>query len=132
MGCGPRLTWEILSADETGTAISFERERDAREWFSSHTYLHDQYHVGTWKHWPSYSTDIAAAMQVVERFTEWTMFKTSADDPLAYDVQVTRDDSRVFTGTSSALPEAICRAALAAVEAQERQDRRGEYGVDFC
>jgi hypothetical protein len=66
---------------------------------------------------PCYSTNIAAAMQVVERFPEWTIFKVDDSEnstaSVEYHVEVT-NDCRVFTCRAASVPEAICRAALAA------------------
>lgn len=70
-----------------------------------------------------YSTDISAAMEVVEKLREqkWDIQMSSDDESLTWQVML---DARTVTDRlllaehkSDSLPEAICRAALKAVEA---------------
>jgi hypothetical protein len=73
-----------------------------------------QYHMG-YPHGhdfaPFYSTDIAAAMQVVEKMERRVEIVYVPNTALPWMVWL-RDSERTFAET---LPEAICRAALAAV-----------------
>lgn len=71
---------------------------------------------------PFYSTDIAVAMLVLDKFDdEWTICKMGGfDPPDIYDYQVdVTHNCLVFSAVAATLPEAICRAALRAAEQGE-------------
>lgn len=62
-----------------------------------------------------YSTDIAAAMEVLEQFDEWKIAKWSDMLPeQTYEIEITHR-SRVFTEYAVTVSEGICRAALQSV-----------------
>lgn len=79
-------------------------------------------HVSEW----SPSTDIAAAMEVVEKMRAdgWSFASTLYEGQLPYAsfCKGTAKSSRNAQATT--LPEAICRAALAAVSTQPENDRQ--------
>jgi hypothetical protein len=98
--------------------IDFDAEREAREYFDAHEYLKQNYHVGPIKHWPDYSTDISAAMEVIEKMRE-RGFRWEARTPKGtgwqircFPTNVRGRGNQVFRGL---LPRAICEAALKAV-----------------
>lgn len=73
--------------------------------------------------WPSsvprYSTDIAAAFQVVEKSRRWSMhFRRSRSESMWTVLFVRCDTAHEVQSVS--LPEAICRAALSAVEKENQ------------
>ncbi|OMF54697.1 hypothetical protein BK138_16195 [Paenibacillus rhizosphaerae] len=70
----------------------------------------------------SYSSDISAAWEVVEKMrTKHKQYITIIDNPhLSYDVRFSEDKSAAFVRLSS-LPHAICRAALLAVMDKEAE-----------
>jgi hypothetical protein len=71
LGDEPTLDWNIMNADETSTAFHGTREECERflevtlAAFPS-SWLKD-YHVGAWRRFRPYSTEISAAWAVVER-----------------------------------------------------------------
>lgn len=85
----PRVSWEILNADEDATHISFDRRSSADDWFERHMreypdYFKD-YHVGSWKHWPQFSTDPAASKLLRDKLAErwhWQMFSPFGKVPV--------------------------------------------------
>jgi hypothetical protein len=71
---------------------------------------------------PPYSTDIAAAWQVVEKFNSWELqhnkwlISSSGRNPNQYSATLTRYKPEGFgAAVSTSMPLAICRAALKAV-----------------
>lgn len=76
-----------------------------------------------WLDCPKYAEDISAAWEVVERFQEshlYTDIRTCAD---FYEVWITdhANDKKTETFASPKLPEAICKAALLAMEESHEQ-----------
>jgi hypothetical protein len=68
-----------------------------------------------------YSTDIAAAMEVVEKMRERKLHIVISDNAEreAWDVKMWRGDfDEIANARSDSLPEAICLAALSAVDSQ--------------
>jgi hypothetical protein len=119
MKSAPRLTWEIFNEDESATMIGFDREAAAIKWWDEHPSVHADRHIGTLEHWPFYSTDMNAAMEVAEKMRE-RGFRWDARTPRGtgwrvrcFPVDGTPDGAQEFRGL---LPEILCRAALAAIE----------------
>lgn len=89
------------------------------------------FHDGTFdKPWPEsvpdflcYSTDIAAAWQVVEHFkdAEWGLEKRAADPNVFW---LLTADRQFHSGRGATAPLAICLAALAAVGVTDEPPRR--------
>ncbi len=85
----------------------------------------------TWDHLPPFSTDIAAAWHVVEKMRDlWTeatngvhgsdnSFERPFDDGAFFDVLHRNADRRWPWAFLYVTPEAICRAALAALEVHD-------------
>jgi Phage ABA sandwich domain len=127
----PRVTWAILNSDETATMISFDRESEARKWFDEHVYAQKDSHVGSWQHWPPYSSDISAAMEVVEKMWEkgyqaeivnhYKLNTLVADNVCIWWVRFinVENDMDNWSAESESLPEAICLAALATLKKGE-------------
>lgn len=74
---------------------------------------------------PKFSTDIAAAWAVVEkleragpRHSYWWSLETKWRDDDSYVVRVFEGSVEIARGQAPTMPEAICRAALAAMEAK--------------
>lgn len=67
-----------------------------------------------------FSTDIAAAMQVIEKADTWMIVGGQGKFTASFGVEQPNGDLRYFNKTAPSVPEAICRAALAAVESRER------------
>lgn len=64
-GIEPRITWEVLNANETASAFSSDDEQETREAFAYYRGKYRSwgvYHVGTWEHYPKVSQDDAAAI----------------------------------------------------------------------
>lgn len=126
-GFEPRISWEVLNEDETATAFSADRKSEVEKFLSEHlerypnSWLKD-YHVAPWKHYRPYSTDIAAAWEVVGKIQE-DFFVTlicgreegSVDGKKGFDVLIgeygTGGLEEVIISADTA-PLAICRAAL--------------------
>lgn len=71
---------------------------------------------------PPFTTDIAAAWQVVERMRELGWYYGVSGSISIGEIAMFRvlgDAALVRSGTASTAPEAICRAALAALETGE-------------
>lgn len=71
----PRLSWELLSPDGTASAFTGQSPAEVESFQRSileqiHKSWLKDYHVGSCKHYPRYSTDIAAAWMVVEKMEE--------------------------------------------------------------
>lgn len=66
---------------------------------------------------PHYSTSIAAAWEVVEKFETFQIEKLWGD----YQVRVQKDNNEVVTIVQDTAPLAICKAALQAVRDQKKQ-----------
>jgi hypothetical protein len=128
----PRLDWHVMNADETASCLPCETSREAQEWLDARPALKDRYHVGAWKRYPPYSSDISAAMQVVERMAGlgWQIEVTNPHklhEPLTDNVRVwyvrfvnDENDLNSWSDERDSLPEAICRAAIEALEDQHQ------------
>lgn len=62
-----------------------------------------------------YSTDIAAAWEVLERFDNFEISTMKLVEPHCYEVQVLKD-GKWFKAHAETFPLAVCRAALKAME----------------
>lgn len=129
----PRVTWEILNADESASIIGFDFEGDAHHWLREHPALRDR-HVGAWEHWPFYSTDIAAAMEVIAKFSD-TPHENKISNHIGLatiSIHQYPDNSWLvnFVGKGKAqdatLPLAICRAALATISKEGDGDSESQ------
>lgn len=67
---------------------------------------------------PSYSTDIAAAMQVVEKMQErgFRIFIRDYEGVITWEVKFASVKGPSYEASGNDLPEAICRAALQAID----------------
>lgn len=64
-GIEPRVSWEVLTEDETGSAFSSDSEYETCQVFEYYRNKYESwnvYHVGAWEHYPPVSTDNAAAI----------------------------------------------------------------------
>ena len=66
----PSISWELFTEDESASALTCDTEAEARKWLAEHPRLQGRYHVGPLEHWPPYSTNISAAMEVENRIAE--------------------------------------------------------------
>ncbi len=124
MEIASRISWEILNADETASCYTIESKGQAERYLAGvlrefpNSWMKD-YHVGTWKHYLSYSTDIAAAWQVVERMKkDWhigIMYNSDAGE--WYCAMENRDHFIAEQAVTVSL--AICLAALKVVEVKD-------------
>jgi hypothetical protein len=73
---------------------------------------------------PLYSTSIAQAFEVVERFNGYEIIKSTTEPTLKYRVRLWFDSQGKTTGFiwDKSLPRAICIASLKAVEAKEGKE----------
>lgn len=117
LGLKPTVTWAIFNADETALMIDFEREAAAIKWWDEHPSVHAEHHIGELEQYAPYSTNIEAAMRVAEKMRELG-YRWNAQTPhgKGWEVYCYRENKRgrgdKYKGL---LPEAICRAALAAL-----------------
>jgi len=120
IGAEPKKCWEILNADETATAFSAESRWEAERFLRDHlnrmpdSWLKD-YHVGHWDFYKSYSTNIAAAWEVVEKLKDKNIFfiiHPWVDKCL---LEVYGDSYRRGNLSADTAPLAICRASLKAL-----------------
>ncbi len=67
----PRVTWHVLNAAGTGSAIGFDGEGEAREYLAEHHAKGrmKNYHVGPWYWYPLYDTDWSATGPLIERLS---------------------------------------------------------------
>lgn len=117
-GVEPSLTWEIFNDDESATMIGFEREAAAIKWWDEHPSVHPNHHIGTLEHWPAYSADVNLALSLLERVA--SVYAISKTDALAlasapYSASIVHGPAQAFAYAPT-IGEAICRAALKAVE----------------
>lgn len=72
MGREPDLMWNVFNPDETATCFHAETKRECEEFLADvlkrypNSWMKD-HHVGAWKRFPRYSTDIVPAWEVVEK-----------------------------------------------------------------
>lgn len=135
----PRISWEVLNENETASAFSASSKREAEEFLTDklrrfpNSWLKD-YHVGPWKHCGHYSTDLAAAWEVVKELKKqrWSFRYSNnayADTQHAaafYRRGIGRDilgGDYVYNDNAWAIANteclAICRAALKAMGVSE-------------
>ncbi len=141
MGNEGRLSWNVMNADETATAYHGDSKQECEQFLASalsripDSWLKD-YHVGSWRFYPHYSTDISAAWTVVAKMRElegdagcsfelrWN--KRGPHTPSWVDDQIHAFFCLGRTCTTAAghadtAPLAICLAAIDAVEQQNRE-----------
>lgn len=95
----PRLTQETIET------FGYERSYDGGGW-----------NINV----PDYSTDISAAWEVVEKCSHMSMEKTVHDDGgITFYCEVSINNCMIQWADADTAPLAICRAALAAIRAQE-------------
>lgn len=128
LGFKPTITWAIFNADETALMIDFERQAEARKWWDEHPSVHAEHHIGELEQYEPYSTTIEAAMRVVEKMAQngWQIEATNphklhtlvTDNIRIWCVRFINDENDLnnWSDDRDSLQEAICRAALKALE----------------
>ena len=122
MGREPRTTW-IATNDggksccaSTSTRGPWRDRADLAEWLEDQQAkgYHRDYEIAKWESHPRYTTDIAAAWEVVEK-----MHGDGRDVWISYfeegDIQVQVDSADAHLGSPASAPETICLAALRAM-----------------
>lgn len=130
LGFEPRLSWEVLTPDESATAFTAERRGEAEKWLRDHLarYPHSwakDHHVGTWRHFPLVSRQMDAAWDVVLKMIELygVCFSVIAHQALtpdggSFQASISggriayADPSCILTVYAPTAPLAICRAVL--------------------
>jgi|GEM_PF-1694390 hypothetical protein len=130
LGFAPRISWEVLTPDESATAFTTERRGEAEKWLRDHLaqYPHSwvkDHHVGTWRHYPLVSRQMDAAWDVVLKVIELYGARLSVTAHLAltpdggsFQVSISggriayADPSCSLTVSAPTAPLAICRAVL--------------------
>jgi hypothetical protein len=123
-GFKPNIVWAVLNADESALMIDFEREAAARKWWDEHPSVHKDHHLGTLKIYQPYSSSIEAAMRVVDKMRERDWYVEIANMSTEWFVNFIYDINERIDCPAQArlLPEAICRAALAAIETKQENE----------
>jgi len=131
LGVEPKKDWNVLNTDETATAFCGESRREVENFLTEHlkrnpdSWLKD-YHVGYWEFYKKYSTDIAAAWEVVNKLQPDYFVNVingrmegEKDGVLGVDVEIGRygtfGEDIVSDVCAETAPLAICRAALKAL-----------------
>lgn len=127
-GREPRLSWQVMNEDETASCLTVASLAEGERWLEDHRKRSPggrfaDYHVGAWKLYPNYSTYIASAFEVVAAMREkgWSVqlsINTSAVAWVTFQMPSALLNAICVSGLS--LPEAICRAALAALSYESR------------
>lgn len=118
LGFKPTTTWAIFNADETALMIDFERQAEARKWWDEHPSVHAEHHIGELEQYAPYSTNIEAAMRVVEKMREREFDVCLSNDVLTqykWECEFSGRLKIIAYSLSDSLAEAICRAALDAM-----------------
>lgn len=89
----PRIKWYAMNAAETAYYIDFESKKDAYAWhdqktkkYPSSQYVADGGHIVRREIHKHYSTDISAAMDIVEQFDFYKVEKVSGYGETCYKV----------------------------------------------
>jgi hypothetical protein len=123
LGFKPSIVWAVLTEDETALMIDFEREAEARKWWDEHPSVHEKHHLGTLEIYEPYSESTEAAMRVVEKMRR-DHFRFACNDrcdPKSgewWAEFATLEYERGGQASAGTLPEAVCRAALTAIESK--------------
>lgn len=77
-GFHPKISWQALNADETGSCLQFESEGEGEEWLKAkHSKgLYTNYHIGFWARYPDCFTDPVASDALLDKLAEnwwWEM-----------------------------------------------------------
>lgn len=129
LGFKPTVTWAIFNADESALMIDFEREAAAIKWWDEHPSVHAEHHIGELEQFEPYSTNIEAAMRIVEKMREqgWKAYLSNNSILSPFCVQgwycefvyLDGNNARLIKEDGATLPEAICLAALKALETNQ-------------
>lgn len=129
LGLKPTITWAIFNADETALMIDFERKAEAIKWWDEHPSVHAEHHIGELECYEPYSTNIESAMRIVERLGQqgWQASMVNCrvigsrveGNIRAWWVEFSDLSCNRFESESDLLPEAICAAALKALESND-------------
>jgi len=116
----PDLSWQILNADETASIFSAKSEREAEDYLARQLKnypdsMFKDYHVGHWKFYKRYSSEMAEAWKLVELMNEagWNFSLIRKLDGIS-EVSFWHGVI-VRTGCHKTAPLAICRSALKAL-----------------
>jgi hypothetical protein len=148
IGVKPKVTHEILNADETASAAKFDSKLEAQEYLER--VLRDypnswlkEYHVGTWEFWPRFSTDLSDAARLLSRTKHYEMssLPTGAQANFTGNSKDTAyaafDELNVWSGNPWLLREecqslAICRAFLLSIPYQDEDVLNGTYEKEIA
>lgn len=124
MGEPPMLSWQVLSPDEKSSCLGGTKD-ECERWLAEHARnfpysVYAGYHVGAWRRYARYSTDISAAWRVVEKMHEqgFAFFRVEADTPPNTRVQEwiagfhRKGEQTAYWKGADTAPLAICLAAL--------------------
>lgn len=119
----PRWVWNVVNPEGTATCFFGDSKRECEEWLADTLKRHPDswvknYHVDKWARWPRYTTDIAAAWEVVEKMREcgFNVSIWAYDSPKRVRCMIeSSSHGPQFSFLAETAPEAICKAALLVV-----------------
>lgn len=127
MGDEGQLSWNVMNPDESSSAYRGDSKEDCEQFLSRilssvpDSWIKD-YHVGSWRFYPRYSKDIAAAWTVVAKLRERDfLFAAIQFETPSWEVEFHAKTKALLPGNGiighgNTAELAICRAALAVAE----------------
>ncbi|MFZ3132695.1 MAG: hypothetical protein WA125_16740 [Desulfosporosinus sp.] len=123
----PKIMWYAMNKEEAAYFMDFERENAANNWHgdmmtnhSNSRYVANGGHIVRKEIYRRYSEDISAALEVAEKFDFYCVDKGGdyGNSQYGATVEICLVDGTYspFTVRATTIPEAICKAALLAME----------------
>lgn len=126
LGVEPRLSWQLMNADETASAMPFGSESEGRSWLANKQMaspspgLYSEYHIGAWREWPRYSTDGNAMLALIDLMAKRGYSSQAQSREKRWGFALFRD-SYWCVEYAAAMPHAACLAALKALRSEAAQ-----------